>query len=281
MRAPGGVRYAAQGVAASLMLAVVALARPLAAQRACRNPHEAQPERPTVATHAGTVAPGWVEIEGGVEDDRLGPGKHRLGAPLNLKVGIAPRVQLNLIDTWLLHATDGTPAPDVGDLTAAVKWRIVDGLPVLGDFAILPSITLPSGSVARGTGLGTTSGSLLLISSHDAHGAAIDINAGFTRRGGSDAIAPHTSTLWTVSSGIPVHGMLSWAAEIYGYPGTSGPAGSAPIVAFLTGPTIEPLAWLEFDVGIITPISGPQARAAYAGFVWNVGRLAGNARCEF
>jgi len=34
------------------------------------DPHEAQPERPTVATHAGTVAPGWVEFEAGSEFDR-------------------------------------------------------------------------------------------------------------------------------------------------------------------------------------------------------------------
>src|ERR1700688_2765409 len=27
-----------------------------------RDPHSVQPERPTVATHAGTVAPGWVEL---------------------------------------------------------------------------------------------------------------------------------------------------------------------------------------------------------------------------
>ena len=30
-----------------------------------KDPHAAQPERPTVATHAGTVARGWFEIETG------------------------------------------------------------------------------------------------------------------------------------------------------------------------------------------------------------------------
>src|SRR5260370_36815211 len=39
--------------------------------------HAVQPERPTVATHAGTVAPGWVELETGVELDRL-DGAHTL-----------------------------------------------------------------------------------------------------------------------------------------------------------------------------------------------------------
>ena len=54
------------------------------------DPHAAQPERPTVATHAGTVAPAWVEIEAGVEHDDL-DGAHALLTPTVLKFGIAPR----------------------------------------------------------------------------------------------------------------------------------------------------------------------------------------------
>src|SRR5207247_3724752 len=37
--------------------------RPASALVQAPDPHAAQPERPTVATHAGTVAPGWIEIE--------------------------------------------------------------------------------------------------------------------------------------------------------------------------------------------------------------------------
>ena len=59
------------------------------------DPHAAQPERPTVATHAGTVLPGWVEIEAGVERDHL-DGAHVLLTPTVLKFGIVPRVQLEL-----------------------------------------------------------------------------------------------------------------------------------------------------------------------------------------
>ena len=32
-----------------------------------RDPREVQPERPTVATHAGSVAPGFLEVEWGAE----------------------------------------------------------------------------------------------------------------------------------------------------------------------------------------------------------------------
>src|SRR5438445_803082 len=46
--------------------------------------HAAQPERPTVATHAGTVAPGWAEIEAGIEWDRYADASHGGVAPILL-----------------------------------------------------------------------------------------------------------------------------------------------------------------------------------------------------
>ncbi|MDQ2767543.1 MAG: hypothetical protein M3Y30_10345 [Gemmatimonadota bacterium] len=51
--------------AAITCVAIAGVVREGRAQRADsaaapNDPHTAQPERPTVATHAGTVAPGWV-----------------------------------------------------------------------------------------------------------------------------------------------------------------------------------------------------------------------------
>ena len=76
-----------------------------------------------------------------------------------------------------------------------------------------------------------------MISSHDLSGVALDINAGYTRRSGNGSQAPRSATLWTVSLGGPFAGAFGWVFECYGYPGTSGPAGQAPIVAILAGPT--------------------------------------------
>ncbi|HEY7860411.1 MAG TPA: hypothetical protein VIB98_03160, partial [Gemmatimonadaceae bacterium] len=98
------------------------------------DPHAAQPERPTVATHAFTVAPGWVELEAGVEHDAL-DGAHALLTPTVLKFGLAPRVQLELLESFV-HLSGTTPDySGIGDLGAALKWRIADDAPVLGHFA--------------------------------------------------------------------------------------------------------------------------------------------------
>lgn len=237
------------------------------------DPHAVQPERPTVATHAFTVAPGWVELETGMELDRYSGGARVLGTPTNLKVGLARRVQLGILSEWMRNSGAGAVASGMGDFALAVKWRVADHLPVLGAFAVLPSLKLPTGSVARGTGTGTTDVGLLLISSHELGPASLDINVGYTRRSGDGRVAPRDATSWTAAAGIPVHGALGWTVETFGYPGTSGPAGQGPTVALLTGPTMLVRRWLEMDAGVIVRVAGRQPRALYGGGVWNIGKL--------
>ena len=130
-----------------------------------------------------------------------------------------------------------------------------------------------NGSAALNTGTGTTDLSLLVISSHDFGPVALDVNVGYTHRSGAGIVAPRNATLWTVSFGGPASGALGWTAEIYGYPPTSGPAGTKATVAVLAGPTLLVRSWLELDVGAIMPATGPQPRAYFVGGVYNIGRL--------
>ena len=240
----------------------------LAAQEP-RDPHAVQPERPTVATHAGTVSPGWLEIEAGFEHDRFGPSLTTSSTPTVFKFGLADHAQLSVFGS----AQHSPGVTGLGDVGVGVKWRIADGAPVLGDFAILPSAKFPTGSADKGTGTGTTDASLLLISSHDLGPVAMDINVGYTRRSGNGSGAPRNATLWTLSFGGPIAGNLGWTGECYGYPRTTGPAGQASIVALLGGPTFLVKKWLAIDAGVIVPLTGPQPHALYAGGVYNVGRL--------
>jgi hypothetical protein len=234
------------------------------------DPHAAQPQRPTVATHAGTVATGWLEIEAGTELDRNEDGSRSGLAPLLAKVGVAHRLQLEL-QAPIVRPADGSPG--VGDASIGLKWRFLEDAPVVGDVAILPSVKLPTGSSGSGTGTGTTDVNLLFISSHTLGSVAMDLNFGYTRRRGDESLAPRSATLWTASFGGPARGQLGWVAELYGYGPTTGPAGAPATVAFLAGPTVMVRAWLVFDAGFIVPISGPQPQAFYAGVVYNIGRV--------
>jgi hypothetical protein len=264
--------------AVATLVAAIGLASALDAQQpdSATDPHAVQPERPTVATHAGTVAPGWLEIEAGVERDRFAPASVGVSTPVVLKFGAASHVQLSVFGATVSppHATLG-----MGDAGVGLKWRLADGAPLAGDFAIFPAVKFPTGSPTAGTGTGTTDGSILLISSHDFGGVAMDLNVGYTRRSGDGSVAPRSASLWTASFGGPFGGpfggAFGWVAECYGYPATGGASGVPSIVALLGGPTFLVRPWLAIDAGVIVPLAGPQPRALYAGTVYNVGRILG------
>ena len=234
------------------------------------DPRAVQPERPTVATHAHTVSTGYLEIETGVERDRFDPHTTGYLMPTVFKIGVATRGQLS-VGVPFLQPPAGQVA--LSDASVGLKWRFLDDAPLLGDFAVLPSVKFPTGSDTRGTGSGTTDVSLIAISSHALGDVSVDVNVGYTRRGGDGSTVPKDATLWTLSAGGPFGGAVGWAAECYGYPGTGGPAGQAPIVAVLAGPTFLARPWLAFDVGVIIPVHGPQPHALYAGAVYNVARM--------
>ena len=236
------------------------------------DPHAAQPERPTVATHAYTVAPGYVEIEVGGQDARPA-GATQFVAPVVVKFGIVPRLQLELQGGYARNAAFGATTSGASDITIALKQRVLDAAPVLHDFSVQGSIKLATGSANISTG--TTDLSLLLISSRPIGAAELDLNAGYTHRSGDGTIAPVSATLLTASFGTPIRGPFGGVAELFSYPATSGPAGAATSVGFLFGPTLQIKPWLVLDAGAILNVRNMGANAAYAGLTYNAGRIPG------
>ena len=230
------------------------------------DPRLVQPERPTVATHAGTVAPAFVEVETGIEADRLDEDRRAVIVPTVVKLGLAPRLQLNA-QLPLLGGTGLTLG--AGDMSVGVKWRLTDDHPVLARVAVLPSVKLSTGG-QRGSG--TTDVGLLLIDSRSIGPVGVDLNVGVVRRAGTTGDQPRTLTLWTIAGGAPIFHAIGWQLELFGYPGAGGQGGAPPTAALLTGPTFAAHRALSFDAGIIAPLHGPQPRALYAGLVANLGR---------
>jgi hypothetical protein len=233
------------------------------------NPRQVQPERPTVATHAGTVAPGYLEMEAGIERDQYSHATSAFAVPIVWKFGVTTHAQLSVSTPF----ASNDAGSGIGDWALGLKWRLLDDAPILGDFAIQPQIKAPTGSLSRGTGTNTTDASILFISSHDLGGVALDLNAGVTRRSGDGDDVPRTATVWTASFGGTIENNVGWVAEAFGYPGTGGPSGQKGTAAILAGPTLQPAPWLALDAGIIIPLTGPQPHAVYLGGVYNVGRL--------
>ena len=239
-------------------------------------PRAAQPERPTVATHAYAVAPGYVELEAGFQRQQQGTLANRLAVPLLLKIGLGERVQLDLAPGLLRDAQGGRAKSGITDVVVGVKWRLTDDAPVIGAFAMQGTVSLPTGSPQAGRGSGKAAVNLLAISSHRFGPLSLDINAGYTRLGGESDVAPRDSTVWTVSTGFPIAGRTGWVAELYGFPGTSGPNGQPPVVAALTGPTLTLSPSVVLDAGATFDVSRFGGTAVYTGLTWNIGRAWGS-----
>lgn len=250
-----------------LVIAIMVASATLHAQEGA-DPRLVQPERPTVATHAHTVAPGYFELESGIEGDRVSAGTRTWFAPNVLKVGITSHTQLNI--STAAFASGAGQSSGIGDVSVGLKWRLLDDSPILGDFALLPTVKFANGSPSGGTGTGTKDVGLTAIASYDIRGVAVDLNAAYTRVGASESTPVTKSALWTASFGFPVAGQLSWVAEMFGVPTIDGST-TPSSVAFLTGPTFLVSPAFNLDLGIITPLRGELTNALYAGVVWNLG----------
>ena len=144
---------------------------------------------------------------------------------------------------------------------------------MIGAFAIQAAVSLPTGSAESGRGSGKAAVNVLLISSHRIGPISLDVNAGYTRLGGESATAPRDSTVWTAAASFPIAGRVGWAAELFGYPGTSGPSGQPPVVAVLTGPNLTLSPSLVLDAGAIFDVTRFGGTAAYGGVTWSIGRI--------
>ena len=245
---------------------------PLSAQDSTQgDPRTALPERPTVATHAYTVAPRYAEVEAGVQFADPRPGS-ALQIPTLLKIGVAHNLQFDVTTAYTRTRADSIVTQGVNDLSAGLKWHMFNDVPCLGDVALQGLMTFPT-APPRTVGTGVTGFSLLAIASHQFGTAELDANVGVTERTGNGIRTPKMATLWTASFSSPIANNFSWAAEMFGYPGTSGPAGAPSSVGVLLGPTYTARRYLVFDTGVILNVSHMAGNSGYAGLTWNLGRL--------
>jgi hypothetical protein len=221
------------------------------------------------------VAPGIIELEAGLVRQTLGHGDGQSVLSTLFKIGLTPALQLDIQPAWQRDATGDTSASGLTDVIVAAKWLVARDLPVLGAFAIQPGVVLPTGDEGRGFGAGTGALNVLLISSHSFGPVSLDVNLGYTRRGGDGEVAPKNATLWAVAGAATVAGPVGLAVELYGLPGTSGPSGEPPSVAFLVGPTFAFNPSFVADAGVILDISGVGGTSVYGGLTWNIGRAWG------
>lgn len=239
-----------------LALCAVVVTTPATAQ----SPRFASPERPTVATHAYAVAPGYLELEQGVRAQGTAGVRAFTSWEFNLKLGVAPHVQLAAVGTAFVRGPLGSGPGDMG-----VALKVGRALGPRATAALVSGITLPTGDHARGLGAGRTLGSVIAVASIDLPARVhLDANAGPTALGGG---VPQGLATASVSWGL---GRCSVSAELYEI--TAGGAGARQ------AGVLGALAWraadeVVIDAGGVAGLGAGSPNHLFAGLTTNLGRI--------
>jgi hypothetical protein len=232
-----------------------------AARGVAQSPRAANPERPTVATHAYAVAPGYIEIEQGISARGASRLSQGTSWDVNIKIGVAPHVQLGIFGSGYARTGAGH---GVGDWGLALKLRtdVSDRVAV----ALVPAVTAPTGKQQLGLGAGRVLGQLpLVLSVNGPAGVHADLNAGPLGIG-----AGRPQWLTTASFGRAVGGPLGVTAELFRI--SAGAAG--PRQAGLLGAlTVTPVQWIVIDAGGTLGLGSGSPDVIFLGLTTNLGRL--------
>jgi hypothetical protein len=236
-----------------LVLVVVA---PATAQ----SPRIANPERPTVATHAYAVAPGYAELEQGVRAQGDGNFRDLTSWEFNLKLGLGHQAQLGLFGTGFAHNTAGS---GIGDVGVALKLR--EALTPRVAVAVVPAVTLPTGNQSAGFGAGRVLGSAIGVVSADLPwGMHVDVNAGPVGIGRG---VPQGLATVCAARGF---GPWALAAELFEI--TAGGAGSRQ-TGVLGAVSFRFVEWAVLDAGGIAGLGTGSADHLFVGLTTNLGRI--------
>ncbi len=225
-----------------------------------QSPRAANPERPTVATHAYAVAPGYVEVEQGVSARGVASLKDATSWDVNVKFGIAPHVQLGIFGPGYARNSAGH---GVGDWGLALKLRI--DVSDRAAVAVVPGMTLPTGKDQLGLGAGRVLGQLpLVLSVNGPAGVHADLNAGPL------GIGPGRPQWLTTASFGRSLGLLGLTAELYRISaGAAGPRQAGLLGAVL----VTPVRWMVIDLGGTLGLGSGSPDAIFVGVTTNLGRL--------
>ena len=193
-------------------LALVALAA--AAPAAADDEPSVTPYRPSVSTPAALSAPGWLELEAGVQHDRGPASARRDSLPYTLKLAWTPDWGIRLGgDAWVRDTDEnGERISGTGDTSVIAKRRFA--IDESRAFGLELGATMPTGR--RGISDGKASYLVNGIYSADLGRYHTDINLAATRLGAVDAGTSRLQTLWAASLSKSVDDRWGWVGELSG-----------------------------------------------------------------
>jgi len=229
----------------------------------------ATPYRPSVSTPAALSAPGWLEIEAGLQHDRESAVARRDSAPLTFKLAFTPDWGVRVgVDAWVRGRDDAGSTNGVGDTSVVVKRRFA--IDDDSAFGVEAGIGVPTARKGLEGGSGKPDWSLIGIYSADFGPWHSDVNVVATRLGGPEAGTSRTEVLLAAGLSRALGDRWSVGAELSG----THRKGVDDTRQLLLAASYSVTRRLVVDVGAARSLrSGTPVWAAFTGFTWLAARV--------
>jgi hypothetical protein len=236
-----------------------------------------EPDRPDVTNGTHIVDVGLLQMEAGGLWNRAGAGRHSVGTPTTLRLGLADWLEARISSDGFLAVTDG---PDVqrglGNVQLGAKlrlWADPGGVPVL---SVLPTINLPAASESKGLGSGQADFTIALLTGTDfLTRGHIDVNYGIGRIGAGTGLPRFTQHLVSWSTSVEVPGPVTPYLEGFWFSRLDPGGGRA--VAMDTGAIYVITPRLALDGGVQVGLTdAAPAFSAFGGVSIVLGEVLGD-----
>jgi hypothetical protein len=231
----------------------------------------ATPYRPSVSTPAALSAPGWIEIEAGLEHDHDGAVARRDSVPVTVKLAFTPDWGVRVgADAWVHARDDVSSASGLGDTSVVVKRRFA--IDNDSAFGLEAGVTLPT---AAHSGLGSGSGKpdWELNTIYSADFASVwhsDVNLAATRLGGHEEGTERTQWLFAAALSRALDERWNVVGELSG----THQGGVEGTRQLLVAASYNVSRRFVVDAGAARSVrAGAPVWSAFTGFTWLATRL--------
>jgi len=254
-------------LAAALALALL---RPAPAVADDDESPAATPYRPSVSTPAALSAPGWLELEAGLQHDHESVVARRDSAPLTLKLAFTPDWGVRLgLDAWAhRHDDEAKNESGAGDTSLVLKRRFaVDDDSAFG---LEAGVTVPTARHGLASGSGKPDWSVTAIHSADFGAWHSDLNLALTRVGAPEAGTARGEVLWAGALSRSLGEHWSVGAELSG----THRGGVDDARQLLVSASYNVSRRLVIDAGGLRSIrDGTPVWSAFTGLTWLAARV--------
>jgi len=255
-------------VIAMLTTLAVGVARAAEAAATADDGPAAVPYRPSVSTPAMLSAPGWIEVEAGLQQQHDGASSRRDSLPVTLKLAFTPDWGVRVgSDAWVRVRDGAQHDSGFGDTGIVVKRRFaVDEQQAFG---LEAAALVPTARSGLGGGSGKADYGVNAIYSADFGAWHTDLNVTATRLGAVDAGFGRMQ--WAGAAALS-RGFDAWGlvGEISG----SRRSGEDSTRQLLGAVSYSVSKRLVVDAGVARSLrSGPAQWSAFTGFTWLAARL--------